>query len=388
MGTATKRRFTRLTMAVPSDEPPDSFRIFQSGPNETTKGTFIFDAAAAKSVMAEYTAHGIDLTIDYDHAMLGGGVDPAQSGKAAGWFELEVRAGELWAVNVRWTEAAATALRAKEWRFMSPAFATKEGRVTQLVNVALTNLPATRRLTPLVAASETVMDASMVQEALDALIADDTEKCAELLKSIIAAAASGEAAPKKPAPEPSVTAEKPGAKPPVPPPDEDIAATAKLMRLTATTTTAAALAHVETLMREMQATAAERDELVIAERRRLCTRLVVAAGAAPASVWSSPDPGAPPKAYLDRMTLTELREHVENAIRTSGGRVTKTSAISPPVGGDVPNGGKEVMTPEGPVTLKARELALCAANEIDVTAYALLALRTQRAREAREQVTR
>lgn len=116
----------------------------------------MFDEAAAKSVMAEYEAHGIDIPLDYDHAMLGTdrAVDPAQAGKAAGWFNLEVRDGELWAVNVRWTEPAAEALRRKEWRFMSPAFQTDEkGHILSLLNVAITNLPATRQLTPLMAAS-------------------------------------------------------------------------------------------------------------------------------------------------------------------------------------------------------------------------------------------
>src|SRR5690606_21758833 len=108
--------------------------------------------------------------------------DPAQAGKAAGWFELEVRNGELWAVNVRWTPPAAEALRRKEWRFMSPAFSTDdEGRITSLLNVALTNLPATRRLEPLMAASipalgdQPMLDAETVKKAIDALASGDAE---------------------------------------------------------------------------------------------------------------------------------------------------------------------------------------------------------------------
>lgn len=137
-------------------ELPTEFRIFTAGAVETTKGTFTFDEEAAASVMAEYAAHGIDLMIDYDHASLASmSIDPAQAGKAAGWFNIELRDGELWAVNVRWNPPAAAALRNKEWRFMSPAFSVDDsGRVIDLLNVAITNMPATRQLTPLVAASK------------------------------------------------------------------------------------------------------------------------------------------------------------------------------------------------------------------------------------------
>ncbi len=151
----TRNRVTALSIVLQGDEPPNEFRIFTSGKVETTKGTFTFDEEAAKSVMAEYAAHGIDLMLDYAHASIDADVapDPANAGKAAGWFNLEVREGELWATNVRWTEAAAEALRSKEWRFMSPAFEVKEGRIATLLNVALTNIPATRKLKPLVAAA-------------------------------------------------------------------------------------------------------------------------------------------------------------------------------------------------------------------------------------------
>jgi phage I-like protein len=147
---------TITTLAsLTGETPPSEFRIFRAGKNETTKGTFLFDAKAAQLVMAEYRAHGADLMLDYDHASLGVGIDPALSGKAAGWFELAVRNGELWAVNVRWTPAAAAALRQKEWRYMSPAFGLDKttNRITSLLNVALTNMPATRQLDPLMAAS-------------------------------------------------------------------------------------------------------------------------------------------------------------------------------------------------------------------------------------------
>ncbi len=138
---------------TPERTPPTEFRIFRAGKNASTKGEFLFDEAAQASILAEYQAHGVDIPIDWEHAMLRDDV-PVRDQRAAGWFGLEVRDGELWAVKVRWTDEAAAALRAGEWRFISPAFVANKdtGRISQLINVAICNLPATRQLDALVAA--------------------------------------------------------------------------------------------------------------------------------------------------------------------------------------------------------------------------------------------
>ncbi len=189
-----------LTIGVEGDEPPTEFRIFTAGTVETSKGRFTFDAKAAKSVMAAFGDQGNELMVDYDHASLSPmPVDPARAGIAAGWFGLELRDGELWAVNVRWTLPASEALRRKEWRYMSPAFRTEGKRIVSIVNVALTNIPATKRLEPLMAASavteEKKMDLSMVLAALG-LSADATE---ETIKAKLAELSAA----KRPAPAPA-----------------------------------------------------------------------------------------------------------------------------------------------------------------------------------------
>lgn len=144
---------------TPERTPPTEFRIFRAGENVSTKGTVVFDEESARSVMAEFDAHGIDIPIDWEHAMLRDDV-PVRDQRAAGWLGLEVRSGELWAVNVRWTDEAASALRAGEWRFISPAFVANKdtGRISQLINVAICNLPATRQLDALVAAKRLDID--------------------------------------------------------------------------------------------------------------------------------------------------------------------------------------------------------------------------------------
>ena len=140
-------------IALTSAEPPVEFRVFAAGENDTTKGVFLFDAEAARLVMAEFERHG-DVMIDLEHLSLdveGRNFDP----DARGWARLEVRNGELWAVGVTWTEDGAARLRAKTQRFISPTFdIDAEGRITRLVNIAITALPATHGLTPLVAAAQ------------------------------------------------------------------------------------------------------------------------------------------------------------------------------------------------------------------------------------------
>jgi hypothetical protein len=87
------------------------------------------------------------LPVDYDHLSM----DPKApgDGKAAGWFEdLELRNDdqELWG-RVTFTPSAAQAIRAHEYRFISPSFVKnyvhKDGRPigTTLIAAAITNQP-------------------------------------------------------------------------------------------------------------------------------------------------------------------------------------------------------------------------------------------------------
>jgi len=103
--------------------------------------------------MAAATEHGVDCMLDLEHLSLdqeSNAYDP----DARAWFQLEVRNGELWAVNVRWTDDGARRLREKTQRYISPAFSIDdEGRVTEIVNVALVAMPATHGTPALVAAN-------------------------------------------------------------------------------------------------------------------------------------------------------------------------------------------------------------------------------------------
>lgn len=140
--------------------PPSEFRIFSFGRFESSQGAFEFTAESAKDCMAAFALKGTAMSADYEHRALhaaysGDGVAPA-----AAWFDLEVRSDGLWAVRVKWTPRAEKYLTDREYRYFSPAFEAvdqgedKPPRVGRLVNLALTNLPATRDMEPL-AASET-----------------------------------------------------------------------------------------------------------------------------------------------------------------------------------------------------------------------------------------
>lgn len=154
-------RVELLSGTGPDGQPtlPTEVRLFKAGENRTSKGVFKFTATSAKSVIDAWTEQGNPMNFDWDHAMLKGGSDPAEAGKAAGWFEPEIRQGELWATKVEWTPLAQQKIRHKEFRFLSPAFAhTKDREVLELVNVALTNIPATKAMQPLMANKEQSMD--------------------------------------------------------------------------------------------------------------------------------------------------------------------------------------------------------------------------------------
>lgn len=140
---------------------PAEFLLFRAGPNETSKGVFVFDAAAATAVLAHYKREGVDLMVDCEHDSLSDKARAMRSdaGDALGWYQLELRVdGSLWASNVRWNAEGERRLRAKTQRYISPAFTVTEGddgamRVSAVINAALTAIPATHSAPALVAAS-------------------------------------------------------------------------------------------------------------------------------------------------------------------------------------------------------------------------------------------
>ncbi|HEY2404767.1 MAG TPA: phage protease [Polyangiaceae bacterium] len=154
------RTAVTLSSALPA-QPPAEFRIFAAGANATAKGTFLFDAQAARSVMADAAQRGVDLAIDLEHLSLDP-KSPNYDPDARGYFRLALRNGELWAVGVTWTSDAAARLGARTQRYISPAFTFDDAmRPTALVNVALVAQPATEGAAPLAASRSGVIAARL-----------------------------------------------------------------------------------------------------------------------------------------------------------------------------------------------------------------------------------
>lgn len=207
-----KHSLTHVLAIAIGDEPPTEIKLFEPGQNSTTKGSFLFDATAAELVMAAAKRHAVDCMIDLEHLSLDGdsrNFDP----DARGWGQLAVKNGALFLVNIKWNEDGERRIRGRTQRYVSPAFEadSKTGRITRILNVAITALPATDGAQPLIAANQgkrsmkrtrkairLSMDPELVTAALDALEAGDSAKALEILKSLIASAAGAAEAPAEP----------------------------------------------------------------------------------------------------------------------------------------------------------------------------------------------
>lgn len=149
-------RILLAELDLSSGVAPSEFRILSRGENPTRKGVVVFDEPAAESVMQEFELGGVDLPLDFDHAMADPTTRP-QDRAAAGWFRPSIRNGELWATELSWTPKGREAVESKEFRYTSlwgdvePVGNGDARRLRRLRNVALTNTPATLRTLPLVA---------------------------------------------------------------------------------------------------------------------------------------------------------------------------------------------------------------------------------------------
>lgn len=165
---------------------PSAFRIWRQGENPTTKGMTVLSAAALEELLADQTRRGVLYSIDVDHLSLSD-MAPPESRKAVGWHRLEARNGDLWAVDVEWTDIARAGLEKDppEWRYFSPAYALdqKSREVTAYMNTALTNNPATHQVTALATRAgsqeENAMNEEEMRAALKAWAGDDEEKKAK-----------------------------------------------------------------------------------------------------------------------------------------------------------------------------------------------------------------
>lgn len=343
-----------VSVLVDGDALPTEFRLFVAGINETEKGPFIFDELSAESVMAAYGAHGVDRMIDLEHLSLDED-SPSFDPDARGWCKLEIRNGELWAVNVTWTAEGAERIRSKRQRYISPAFLTdNEGRITKIVNIALTAMPATHRTPALIAAGQRksqmdpkklaaaimslralgrsdeqimqtlAIDIKTLQAVVKAIGGDPSGDLGTLMSTVakfaadLAAMASGEVAPAS-SDEPAAMADTASGEPPVEDPAK-MSNRDELARLRAEKLAAdkARDAELKTLRQEK----ADREAK---DHRALVGQIVVLGGLTPAMAWEDAE-ATKPSSMLRKLSIADL----EGWVRRLGGSPHVGAAPEPP----------------------------------------------------------
>lgn len=166
---------------------PTEILMFGRGVTSTTKGPVVYDTDAAVTVLQAYESRGLDLLpIDCAHGMLQSGGGPEQH-KALGWFRPDCREDGLYAADVQWTAEGKRMVEAREFRFVSPAVMLdyESGRVQEVINLALTNIPATNNQKPLVAERDIMKEQLITALSLSADVdeAAITERIGALLEA-------------------------------------------------------------------------------------------------------------------------------------------------------------------------------------------------------------
>lgn len=137
---------TSHAVQVPSSTPegglPEWYHVLPAGEFRGRDGRGPYRLKSPGDVVEAFAAWGGDLCVDYEHQTLTA-AEKAGPVPAAGWVKaVEARDDGIWA-RIEWTETAAAALMAKEYRYLSPVFGydSASGDVRVLKMVALTNIP-------------------------------------------------------------------------------------------------------------------------------------------------------------------------------------------------------------------------------------------------------
>ena len=147
-----KKPYILLICKDLAGEVPTEIQVIPAGYHSTPKGAFLCDAESAALVLAAFAGRQNDMVVDYEHQTLEGCEAPA-----AGWIKsvaglVNRGVDGIWAVGVEWTERARQYIANREYRYLSPVFMVRksDGRVTELINVALTNQPNIDGMVPLI----------------------------------------------------------------------------------------------------------------------------------------------------------------------------------------------------------------------------------------------
>lgn len=151
------------------------FLVFKEGTIKTDYGLSVMNPKAGADVIKKFRERGNDMMIDLRHFSISPTATAEQSA-ALGWIPcpngLEYVNGEgLYATGVQWTPEVKAGLECSppKWKYFSPYYDQdkKTKVITELLNVALTNMPATHGLNRLAAErSGAGMDLVLMGKAL------------------------------------------------------------------------------------------------------------------------------------------------------------------------------------------------------------------------------
>lgn len=166
---------------------PSAFRIWRGGENVTDHGPTVFSSRSARLLLEEQENRGNRYSMDINHLSLNPDA-PLANQSAVGFFALDVRNGELWAVNCEWHSSVKAGLTSDPpaWKYFSPAYDVdpETGEVVSFLNCALTNNPATHNVTALASRvprkpmnmSKRIKAGMAYEDVMAALMGDDPEK--------------------------------------------------------------------------------------------------------------------------------------------------------------------------------------------------------------------
>ncbi len=140
-----------IAIATAADQSaPTAIQLLAIGKSPSRNGkppyVVVDDRAHAERIAAATAAHhrSNDIVVDYDHqSMFGARAGVGGTARAAGWMKRVYASDQGVFADVEWTDAAASALGAREYRYISPVFQhDAQGRVVRIINAALTNTPS------------------------------------------------------------------------------------------------------------------------------------------------------------------------------------------------------------------------------------------------------
>jgi hypothetical protein len=187
----------RTVERAEGSKAPTAFRVWKAGENVTDHGKHVLTRASVEAILADQERRQNLSSIDVDHLSLSKDAPP-EARKAVGWNRWEARTDEsgnleLWACNVQWTDAVRAGFDKDppEWRYFSPAYGVNDesGEILRVMNMALTNNPATWGVTALATATrESPMTFEELMAALKALAEAGDESAKKLLAGATPAA--------------------------------------------------------------------------------------------------------------------------------------------------------------------------------------------------------